>query len=110
MLQYGMKTLEKILVTIFLITVSGSKVYAQNPPKIDELGNILDSVFSQILPIGGLLAVGMLVYGGYMWLISGGDPGKVKQAQGTLTWAIFGLIFLVIFGIVLREIFDFLGT
>ena len=44
-----------------------------------------------------------------MWIVSGGDPGRVKQAQGTLTWAIFGLVIvLVIFGL-LRIVINFLS-
>ncbi len=85
------------------------KVFAA-PPRLDEIGGILDSVLQLILPIGGLLAVIMIVYGGYMWMLSSGDPGKLKQAQGTLTWAIFGLIFLAIFRTVLKSILDFIGN
>lgn len=84
--------------------------YAAEPPRIDQIGGILDSVFSKIIPIGGLLTVVMIVYGGYMWMISEGDPGKIKQAQGVLTWAIFGLVFLFIFSTVLKSIFDFIGN
>jgi hypothetical protein len=44
-----------------------------------------------------------------MWIVSGGDPSRVKQAQGTLTWAILGLVIvLVIFGI-LRIVINFLS-
>ena len=84
-------------------------VYAA-PPRLDEIGGILDSVFKLLIPIGSLISLIMVVYGGYMWMMSSGDPGKVKQAQGTLTWAILGLIFLVLFSGVLKLILDFLGN
>lgn len=80
------------------------------PPKLDEVGGILANVLDLILPIGGLIALAMIVYGGYMWMLSSGDPGKLKQAQGTLTWAILGLIFLAIFRTALKGIMDFLGN
>ena len=106
-----MKKLNLLIIGLSVYLLGFAQVaYAQNPPRIEELGGILDSVFSQILPIGGLLAVGMIVYGGYMWLISGGDSSKIAQAQGTLTWAIGGLVFLVIFGMILKSVFDFLGN
>lgn len=85
-------------------------VYAQNPPRIEELGGILDAVFDKLLPIGGLLAVGMVIFGGYMWIVSNGDPAKLKQSQGILTWAILGLVFLFLFETVLKSIFDFIGN
>ncbi len=105
-----MKKIYTSITALVLFLYSAGTAYAAEPPRIDQIGGILDSVFSKVVPIGGLLAVGMIVFGGYMWMISEGDPGKIKQAQGTLTWAIAGLIFLVIFGIVLKSVFDFLGN
>jgi hypothetical protein len=29
-----------------------------------------------------LIAFVFIVMGGYMWIVSGGDPSRVKQAQG----------------------------
>lgn len=79
------------------------------PPQFTDLGGILDTVLSYIFPIGAILAVIMIVYGGYMWMMSAGDPGKIKSAQGTLTWAIIGLVFLGIFGLIVDEIIKFIS-
>lgn len=106
------KTMKKIVNTVLVFSVfliNYGKAYAA-PPRFEQIGGVLDGAFKYILPIGGLLALGMLVYGGYMWLISQGDPGRIKQAQGTITWAVLGLIFLYIFALILREIFDFIGN
>lgn len=100
------KTLLIIYVT--LIALIPTKVYAA-PPRIQEIGGVLDNVMGYLTPIGALLAVGMVVYAGYMWMISAGDANKTQEAQGTITWAVLGLIFLVIFRLILREVFDFLG-
>ena len=66
----------------------------------------MDTVTSKLLPIAGLLAFIFVVYVGYMWMISAGDPDKVKRAQGTLTWAIIGLIFTILVGLILKAILD----
>ncbi|HRI05544.1 MAG TPA: pilin [Candidatus Dojkabacteria bacterium] len=96
-----------LMLTVFF---SVNKVYAAAPPRLDEIGTIVESVADLILPIGGLISLVMIVYGGYMWMLSSGDPGKLKQAQGTLTWAILGLVFLTLMGTILKGIFDFLGN
>ena len=93
--------------TSMFLLVSGSAAYAQ--PRIDGLVDIFKNVMELVFPLGGLVAVMMIVYGGYMWMIAGGDPNKTKQAQGTLTWAILGLVFLAVFGLLLDLVFDFLG-
>lgn len=103
----------KKIVTFFnlmLFLAFPAVVYAAAPPKLAEIGSILDNVFTLILPIGGFISVGMGVYGGYVWMTSGGDSAKIQEAQGTITWAIFGLIFLGIFKFILTAVFDFIAS
>lgn len=99
--------MEKVLSTISKLVIS--PVYAQAPPKLDEASGLLDGIFDRILPIAGFMALAMVVWGGYMWMMSAGDPGKVKQAQGTITWSIIGLVFVVLVGMILTVVFDFIG-
>ncbi|HWR00206.1 MAG TPA: pilin [Candidatus Methylomirabilis sp.] len=61
-----------------------------NFPKL--LGNIIRT-FSGIV---GAIALLMFVYGGIMWILSGGSPDKVKSAQKILVNASIGLV--LIFG------------
>lgn len=96
------------LLTILAIATAPTAAYAQQPPRIDGLVDVFDNALAMVLPIGGLIAVGMIIYGGYMWMFSEGDPGKLKQAQGVITWAIIGLVFLGLFGTLLFLYFDFL--
>jgi len=41
-----------------------------------------------------------------MWIMSAGDPDKIKKAQGTLQWSIIGLIFVIIVSLILRAVLD----
>ena len=88
-------------------------VYAQNdapPPRIELIFGPIENLFDLILPIGALIAVAMLIYGGYMYIISGGDPAKKQEAQGTLTWAVIGLVFLFLIKAILTLLLDFIGA
>jgi hypothetical protein len=88
-------------------------VYADDgPPKIEpggKLSTIIDKLLGYLFPIAGVIALIFIIQGGYMWIISGGDPSKVKQAQGTLTWAILGLVIVMIIFGVLRILIKFLS-
>ncbi len=56
-----------------------------------SLSDLFAKVLTNILPIFGMLFVGLLIYGGYKYMTSEGDANKVKAAQGVITSAIIGL-------------------
>lgn len=95
-------------VVFYVSQIIASPVFAQSaPPRIEEVANIVDNLFQWIFPIGGVIAVAMIIYGGYMWIISAGDPAKKQLAQGTLTWAVLGLVFLFLIGALLQVLLKF---
>ena len=105
-----MKIFKKL---VFLFSLSlANPVFAQEeePKKIGELFDVLDNVLQYIFPLAGLICVVFVIIGGYMWIVSSGDPSKVKQAQGTLTWAIFGLVFLLVVFAVLKVLVAFVTS
>jgi hypothetical protein len=40
-------------------------------------------------------------------MTSAGNPDKVKQAQGTLTWAILGLGLILLAGLLISTLIDY---
>jgi len=101
------------LVIRMLSTLFSSPVFAQQrdglvapeePPRLEALLNSLDQIISYIYPIGVLAAVGMTIFGGYLWMTSGGEPDKKKRAQSTLTWSIAGLALLYLIKLLLSII------
>jgi uncharacterized membrane protein len=56
------------------------------------VGNIIEVVFGLM----GILLVGLILAGGFMWMTSGGNPEKIKKAQGMLKNALIGLIIIVL--------------
>lgn len=59
---------------------------------VPVFGNILGA----ILPLLGIAAFVMILYGGFQILIAGGDPKKTEVGQKTLTYAVFGLVAIFI--------------
>jgi len=84
--------------------IFSSNVWADdNPPQLTTstngsptVGGILDSALKILFPIAGVVCVIFLIIGGYMWMTSTGDPEKIKKAQSTLTWALIGLVFIML--------------
>jgi len=82
----------------------GSGESGNSPPTLGGMFKMIERIFKYIFPVAGLLCVIFIVQGGYMWMTSSGEPEKIKQAQGTLTWAIIGLVFVIISSSILSAI------
>ena len=76
------------------------------PLRIECLIESIDNVFQYLVPVGVFLAILFGVIGGYIWMTSSGNPDKVKQAQGTLTWSIIGLVLILIVKLLLSTLVD----
>jgi amino acid transporter len=56
---------------------------------------IIGRLISAILGVTGSIALLMFVYGGFLWLISGGEAEKVKKGKEVMKWAVLGLVVIV---------------
>lgn len=68
--------------SIKLVNPLGTKSVPQ------AIGRIIDTMLG-LLGSGAFL---MFVWGGFTWLISGGNSDKIKQGKKTIVWATLGLI------------------
>jgi len=57
-----------------------------------DFGGIIGSVVQLIFVIAVVVALLYLIYGGFRWLISTGDKGKVSEAREHIVAAIIGLV------------------
>jgi ABC-type Fe3+ transport system permease subunit len=66
------------------------------------LADLANNIVSALVPIFAIVVFGMLLWGGFLFITSAGDPQKVIKARNTLTWALIGaLIFVVSYTLVL---------
>lgn len=56
------------------------------------VGVTVKGIIEILLTAAGFLAVLFVIIGGIRYMTSNGDPGKVKGAKDTITYAIIGLI------------------
>lgn len=88
------------------------------PPEKNDDGNdlvrfvwtiVLNVLFDLILAVG-YLAIGFVVYGGYMVMISQGDPSKLAKGKKTLTSAVIGTVITMVATVAVNTIRVILGT
>lgn len=80
------------------------------PAGVEQLQQIIQRLINLSVGAAFIILTIMLVIGGIRFLTSGGDPKGVQAAGQTLTWALLGILFLVIAWIVLRLIEAFTGV
>lgn len=70
---------------------------------------IINKVIAYAIIAAFVLSVGYIFYGGFRFIFSGGDEGKIKQATGTIRHAILGLLITVFAVVIVQIIGQLLG-
>lgn len=60
------------------------------------LGDLAAKAVNFFTIVVGAIAIIMVIYGGFRYITSGGDSGKVGSAKNTLIYAIVGLIIVAL--------------
>ena len=58
------------------------------------MGGVISPMLRIIFPIAGLILLLMIIYGGYNWMLSAGDPKKAARAKEIITVALIGFIII----------------
>lgn len=98
------------------VLAQSSSVIDNNATEYQEgdysLNSIVDIIIGSsqiILGIIGSITLLMFVYGGLMFLISGGSSEKVTKAKGILTAAVIGLIIVFSSYLIIKFAFQAMG-
>jgi len=77
---------------------------------IGNLDCIFANVVKSLLGFAGIILFILLLVGGFKYITSGGDPKAVEGAQKTLTYAIGGLLLILVSYIILVLIKQITGV
>jgi hypothetical protein len=75
-----------------------------------SLETVFENVVRVIIPLAAIVCFLFIVYAGFGLITSGGDPKKVGAAQSALTYAIGGMIVVLIAFLILQLISFFTGN
>lgn len=70
---------------------------------ISKIAKQVVDIFSIII---GIIAVIMIIFGGFKYITSGGDSGNVSGAKNTLIYAIIGLIIVALAQLIVRYVLN----
>lgn len=93
-----------------------TEVKLENPIALGPAGNatdvptIIGTIINGIMGIMGAIVLLLVVYGGTTWLMSAGNPEKIKSGSQTILWALFGAIITVASYVILSKIMELITT
>lgn len=65
---------------------------------------IMSNIINALLFLSGATAVFFVIIGGTKYLLSGGDQVKTAQARRTITFALLGLVIVILSFLILKTI------
>lgn len=77
---------------------------------LPQLQQLLQRIINLSVGLAFIALLIMLILGGIKYLTSGGEPKPLSSANNTITWAILGIIFLVLIWLILLLIEAFTGV
>jgi hypothetical protein len=66
------------------------------PPQLSELEGLFGRAVEAVMALAGIVLFILLVSGGLKFITSGGDPKAVDGAKKTITYAVGGLIVILL--------------
>jgi len=81
-----------LIVGILTFLPAAAHAQLQNPLGVTDIRVLIGRVIRALLGISGAVALLMFVYGGMLWLTSGGNADQIKKGKNTLIWAVIGLV------------------
>ena len=78
-------------------------------PQPTSIGALITRLLPIVYGIVGIVLFALFLYGGFMWLISSGDPDKVRKSADTMINAVIGVVIIIFAYFATRAVAGVLG-
>ena len=96
-----------------LVSADATNSSVTNPNAPAELGaivKVIENIIRLLVPIAAIAFFIMMIVGGAQFIFSGGDPKAAAGARSTLTYAIIGIILVVVSWLILLLVQNVTGV
>lgn len=80
-----------------------------NPLRFNNPQDLAVGIINFILGLAGLVALGIMIVGGYQYITSRGEEAETAKAKLTLTYAVIGLLIIILSFIIVRTVTNVIG-
>ena len=90
------------------LTTTGTSCTVQGGT--DKVNTIITTIVNIFSILVGIVSVIMIIYGGFLYVTSGGDSGKVGNAKNAIIYAIVGLVVVALAQFIVQFVLDKVTT
>lgn len=101
----GVFSIKKVLASHVSGHIPG--IDLENPLKFDTLPEVLDAIAGFLFLTSIPLVAVVLIYGGYLLVIAGGNEDRIRSGKKAITWGVIGFIVIVLAGSIANLIKNF---
>jgi len=97
-----------LVATLFVGTqvLAVDPVKLKNPIAAENVPQIIGTIIKGVLGIMGGVVLLMVFWGASSWLLSAGNPEKIKSGSQTMMWALIGAIITVASYLILNPVLN----
>lgn len=75
-----------------------------SPAGLTQIEQIFTNLISVVVGLGFVALLVLLIWAGFRYLTSGGEPKIIQETHQTVTWALLGIVFLALAWLILQLI------
>lgn len=84
------------------------QAFPQSSANVTDLPSLIKKIIDWALYFAAIVAVIMIIYGGFIYMTSAGDSSKAGKGRSTLVNALIGLVMIVLSYLVVQVVYNFL--
>ena len=98
-----------VMAVYLTIPVFAETIQLNNPINVDTPKELAKNIVNWLLRLVSVIALIVLIIGGFRYLTSGGNEKAMESAKNIITWAVVGLIIILCSAIIINVIISILG-
>lgn len=91
------------------VTINGQKIKGPLDTGINNIGDVINRALLVIVPLAGVILFLVLIWGGYDFLLSGGNEERVKKGKAKITAGVVGFLLLILSYLMVKLISQIFG-
>lgn len=84
------------------LKIGNEEISSPLDKNFNSVGDVVTKVTTFLIPLGAVILLFVLIWGGYDFMMSQGNPEKVKGARTKITTGIIGFVLMVFAFIIAR--------